>query len=120
MESYREIQWNDRVSYGDINRQGEYEWGRYYLELANPELARSLFDTYEREAHRLLDDEDVLPAYDLTLKCSHTFNVLNARGAISVSQRTGYIERVRNLARRCAVGYLKQREALGYPLLHRS
>lgn len=117
VDSYRDIRWNDRVTYGEIHRQAEYEWGRYYLDLADPLLERAHFDTYEREAHRLLDEANILPAYDLTLKCSHTFNVLDARGALSVTQRTAYIERVRALARRCATGFIAQREALGYPLL---
>jgi len=114
---YQDIHWNDRVTYGELFRQSEYEWGRFTFELADPVLLRTQFDAYESEAYRVLDQEDVAPAYDLTLKCSHTFNMLDARGAISVTQRTGYIERVRTLAHRCAQGYLRQREALGYPLL---
>ncbi|MHB9134567.1 MAG: glycine--tRNA ligase subunit alpha [Armatimonadota bacterium] len=120
VNSYQDLQWNDTVTYGEIHRQGEYEWGRYNFELANPALAATLFDAYESEAYRLLDAENILPAYDLTLKCSHIFNVLDARGAISVTQRTGYIDRVRTLARRCAQGFLHQREMLGFPLLHKS
>ena len=117
VRNYRDIQWNETVSYGAIHHQDEYAWGRYYLEQANPELAYALFDTYEREALRLLEEENVLPAYDLTLKCSHAFNILDARGAVSITQRAGFIERVRELAHRCATGYLKERESLGFPLL---
>jgi glycyl-tRNA synthetase alpha chain len=76
-----------------------------------------LFDTYEKEALRVLEKGLIQPAYDYVLKCSHTFNLLDARGAISVTERTGYITRVRNMARKCAQGYVKQREELGYPLV---
>ncbi|MEK7291753.1 MAG: glycine--tRNA ligase subunit alpha, partial [Planctomycetota bacterium] len=76
-----------------------------------------LFDMYEKECQKLLKEDLVLPAYDYVLKCSHAFNMLDARGAIGVTQRTGYIGRVRNLARRCAEGYVKLREALNWPLL---
>jgi glycyl-tRNA synthetase alpha chain len=75
------------------------------------------FNQYEAESARMIEEKLVLPAYEYCLKCSHTFNLLDARGAISVAERTGYIGRIRNLARACAEGYLKQREAMGYPLL---
>jgi len=117
VDHYRDIQWNAKVTYGEIQRQAEFEWGRYTFELADPIVVRNLFDTYEQSAHRLLQEESIIPAYDLTLKCSHAFNILDARGAISVTQRIGYIERVRTLARHCAQGYLRQRETLGFPLL---
>jgi glycyl-tRNA synthetase alpha chain len=76
-----------------------------------------LFNRYEAEAGKLIKDGWVLPAYEYTLKCSHNFNLLDARGAISVMERTSYIGRIRNLARACAEGYVKQREEMGYPLL---
>ncbi|MHB9023319.1 MAG: glycine--tRNA ligase subunit alpha [Armatimonadota bacterium] len=117
VDHYADIRWNDTMTYGQIHRQSEYDWGRFTFTLADPAIARTLFDTFEQEAFRLLDAEVVIPAYDLTLKCSHTFNVLDARGAISATQRTGYIDRVRALAHRCAEGYLRQREALGFPML---
>jgi len=119
VSSYQEIQWSSTITYGEMNRQAEYEWGRYTFSLADPALARTLFDGYEHEADRLLEAHDIIPAYDYTLRCSHTFNILDARGAISVTQRTGYIDRVRSLARRCAQGYVTQREELGFPLAHR-
>ena len=78
-----------------------------------------LFDKYEKEALRIIKLGFVHPAYDYVLKCSHTFNLLDARGAISVSERTAFIGRVRNLSRQCAKCYLKQREELGYPMLNR-
>jgi glycyl-tRNA synthetase alpha chain len=116
VDHYQQIQWTPTLTYGEIHRPREHAWGRYTFELADADLARTLFATYEREAHRLLDAEAVIPAYDLTLKCAHTLNVLAARGALSVTQHTDYTGRVRALARRCAQGYLQSREALGFPL----
>lgn len=118
VDHYQQLHWNALVRYGEMFHQSEHEWGRFTFELSDPVLAQTLFDAYERDAHRLLDAEDTAPAYDLTLRCSHTFNMLDAHGAISVTQRTGYIDRVRALAHRCAAGYLRQREAMGFPLLH--
>jgi glycyl-tRNA synthetase alpha chain len=80
-------------------------------------IAFDLFNKYEAESIRQIENRLVLPAYEYCLKCSHTFNLLDARGAISVTERTGYIARIRNLARLCAEGYLKQREEMGFPLL---
>jgi len=117
VDHFQELQWNARLTYGELFRQHEYEWGRYTFELSDPIQSRALFDAYEREAHRLLDEQIVMPAYDLTLKCAHVFNVLDARSAVSPTLRTGYLDRVRTLARRCAENYLHQRESLGFPLL---
>jgi glycyl-tRNA synthetase alpha chain len=91
----------------------------YNFDKANTEMLFKLFDMYEAEADALLDADDplVLPGYDYCLKCSHAFNILDARGAISVAERTAYIHRVRNLARKAASAYLAQREAMGFPLL---
>jgi glycyl-tRNA synthetase alpha chain len=116
VDHYQEIHWNDALTYGELHRTGEHEWGRYTFEFVDSDLLRRRFDENEREAHRLLDVDVLLPAYDLTLKCSHAFNQMDARGAVSVTQRTGYLERVRTLAHRCAECYLRQREALGFPL----
>ena len=77
----------------------------------------NFFDAYEQEALRLVEKKLVQPAYDYVLKCSHTFNLLDARGAISVTERTSFIARVRNMARLCAQAYVEQRESLGYPLI---
>jgi glycyl-tRNA synthetase alpha chain len=79
-----------------------------------------LFGKYESESLKQIENGLVLPAYEYCLKCSHTFNLLDARGAISVTERTGYIARIRNLARGCAKGYLKQREDMGFPLLKKA
>ena len=116
-ENVFELQWVDDVTYGDIFHQNEVEQSVYNFELADITLLFELFDKYEAEAHRIIKDGYVIPAYDYVLKCSHTFNLLDARGAISVSERTGFIGRVRKMARLCASAYLQQREKLGYPLL---
>ncbi|HHY37242.1 MAG TPA: glycine--tRNA ligase subunit alpha [Firmicutes bacterium] len=112
-----DVIWVDGITYGDIFHRFEVEHSHYNFTESHIPTLLQLFDIYEAEARRLLDKELILPAYDYILKCSHVFNLLDARGAISVTERTGYIHRVRNLARDCAQGYLKQREALGFPLL---
>jgi glycyl-tRNA synthetase alpha chain len=111
------IQWNDQLTYGDIYMQAEVENSTYNFEASNPELLFTLFDLYQQEAEQLMDRGLVLPSYDYVLKCSHTFNLLDARGVISVTERTRYIRQVRGLARRVAQLYLEQREKLGFPLL---
>ncbi len=111
------IQWVQDLTYGDIFQRNEVEQSHYNFEIADTKMLFSLFDTYEQEAIRVIEAGYVLPAYDYVLKCSHTFNLLDARGAISVSERTAFIGRVRNMAKLCAQGYLAQREKLGYPLL---
>ena len=93
------------------------EWSVYNFETADVEMLRKLFGLYEAEGLRVAEKGLVLPTYDYCLKCSHTFNMLNARGAISVAERTSYIGRVRNLARLSAEGFLKQREEMRYPLM---
>jgi len=117
VNSVYDIQWNDTIRYGDIFQQAEREFSTFNFEEANvPELVR-FFNTFESEAHRLLEKELILPAYDYCLKCSHTFNLLDARKAISVAERTRYIGRIRNIARQVAAKYTAQREAMGHPLL---
>ncbi len=112
-----DIQWVDGVTYRDVHHQGEVEGSKYNFELADVAMLLDLFNKFEAEAKRLLKAGLVLPPYEYTLKCSHTFNLLDARGAISVTERTQYIGRVRALARACAQAYLKQREELGFPML---
>ncbi|MBI5560141.1 MAG: glycine--tRNA ligase subunit alpha [Deltaproteobacteria bacterium] len=112
-----DLEWTPAIKYGDVHKRGEIEYSRYNFEEADTGMLFTLFDMYEKEALRLLEKSLVLPAYDFCLKCSHTFNLLDARGAISVAERTRYIHRVRNLARGCAQGYLKSREEMGWPLL---
>ncbi|MEW6727516.1 glycine--tRNA ligase subunit alpha [Desulforudis sp. 1088] len=116
-DSVFDIVWVPGITYGDVHHQGEVEHSHYNFELADTNMLFDLFDMYEREALRVMEKGFVLPAYDYVLKCSHTFNLLDARGAISVTERTGFIARVRALARGCARAYVKQREEMGYPLL---
>lgn len=116
-DSVFDIQWVGDVTYGDIYHQNEIDYSKYNFEVSNAEMLFTLFDMYEKEALSVLEHGLVQPAYDYVLKCSHTFNLLDARGAISVTERTGFITRVRNMARACAQAYVAQREALGFPLL---
>jgi len=120
IDNVYDLQWNDKVTYGQVHHQGEVEWSAYNFEMADVEMLRKLFDMYEAEGLRAARKGLILPTYDHCLKCSHTFNMLNARGAISVAERTSYIGRVRNLARLSAEGYVQQREQMGYPLLKAS
>ena len=117
VENVYDIAWTDDVTYGDVFHQNEFEQSTYAFDLSDEALLFDLFDKYEAEAVRVISAGHVHPAHDYVLKCSHTFNLLDARGAISVSQRTAFIGRVRKLARLCAEAYLAQREALGYPML---
>lgn len=117
VDSVYDITWVGDITYGDVYHQNEVEQSGYNFEIANTEMLFDLFDMYETEANNILEKGLVLPAYDYVLKCSHTFNLLDARGAISVSERQGYIARVRQMARACAHAYVEQREKLGYPLL---
>ncbi|MDR3543723.1 MAG: glycine--tRNA ligase subunit alpha [Desulfosporosinus sp.] len=116
-DSVYDIGWVGDITYGDIYLQSEIDYSHYNFEVADIEALQIWFDMYEREAKRVVEKGLVLPAYDYVLKCSHTFNLLDARGAISVTERTGYIARVRVLARLCAQAYVEQRERLGFPLL---
>ena len=117
VDTVYDIDWNGLIKYGDIFKKAEYEHSKYSFEIADIDMLKQLFDMYEKEATRVLDLDLVLPGYDYVLKCSHTFNLLDARGAISVSQRAAYISRVRNMARLTAQKYIEQREAMGYPLI---
>ncbi|MGO8762100.1 MAG: glycine--tRNA ligase subunit alpha [Desulfobaccales bacterium] len=117
MASVYDLEWTKGVKYGDVHHRGEVEHSIYNFEQADVDMLFKLFDMYEAEALRIIGHNLVLPAYDYCLKCSHTFNLLNARGAISVAERSSLIGRVRQLARLCAEGYLKQREEMGFPLL---
>jgi glycyl-tRNA synthetase alpha chain len=112
-----EVEWAKGMRYRELFHPSEVEFSRLSFEASDPKVLFSLFDTYESEAKRLAGLDLPLPAYDSTLRCSHTFNLLDARRAISVTERQGYIGRVRALAHLCAQGYLKQREALGHPLV---
>jgi len=115
-EDVYDLMWNDRVKYGDVHKKGEWELSVYHFEMADVDMLIKMFDMYEQESLRLCEKELVLPAYDYCLKCSHTFNILDARGAISVTERTHHIDRIRSLARLVSKNYLKQREEMGFPL----
>ncbi len=117
LDSVYDITWVDGITYGDIFHQNEVDYSRYNFNGADTGMLFTVFDLYEKEALNTIEKGLIMPAYDYVLKCSHTFNLLDARGAISVTERTGYIARIRNLSRTCAQGYVKQREELGYPLL---
>jgi glycyl-tRNA synthetase alpha chain len=114
-----DLAWTDQLTYGDVHHKWEVEFSYYNFEEADVDMLFKLFDMYEAEAVRMSERKLVLPTYDYCLKCSHTFNLLDARGAISVAERTNYIGRVRNLARLAAQGYLEQRKEMDYPLLNR-
>ena len=117
VDSVYDIQWVGDVQYRDVFHQNEVDYSEYNFKVADTDMLFMFFDAYEKEAMRVVEAGLIQPAYDYVLKCSHTFNLLDARGAISVTERTHYIARVRNMARACAQGYVKQREALGYPML---
>ncbi len=117
VDSVYDLMWNNTITYGDVYHQQEVEQSTYNFEVADTNVLFDLFSKYETEALRIIKQGLVLPAYEFCLKCSHTFNLLDARGVISVTERTGYIGRIRNIARECAKAYVAQREALGHPLL---
>jgi len=116
-DSVFDLIWADRVTYGEIRRQEEFEHSTYAFETADVALLRNLFEAYEREAQRCADSRLVFPAYEHVLKCSHIFNLLDARGAVGVAERAALMGRCRTLARRCADLYLARREEMGWPLL---
>ena len=115
-ENIYDLMWNDRIRYGDVHKRGEWEFSVYHFEIADVDMLLKVFDMYEQESIRLSEKGLVLPSYDYCLKCSHIFNILDARGAISVTERTHYIDRIRNLARLVSKNYLNQREEMGHPL----
>ncbi len=116
-ENVFDVMWNEELTYGDIRQREEYEFSKYNFEVADVERHIMLFDEFEKETHRILENGLVLPAYDMVIKCSHIFNIIDARGAISVTERAYYIQRVRNLAKAVAKAYVESREKLGFPLL---
>ena len=118
-DSVYDLDWAGNVTYGDVHLQGEIEHSHYNFEIADTDMLFQLFAMYEAEAGRILDKGFVLPAYDYVLKSSHAFNLLDARNAISVTERTSYIGRVRALACRCAEAYRKQREEMNFPLMNK-
>lgn len=117
VENVYDLQWNDELTYGDIFKNTEFENSRYSFETADVDLLHQLFDSYEKEAKAQIEEGLVIPSYDYVLKCSHVFNVLDARGAVAVSERAHYIARVRDMARMVAALHLSKREEMGFPLL---
>jgi len=117
VENVFDIKWAEGITYGDIHHISEVEGSKFNFDYSDPTILMKQFETYEAECIRLNREGLVLPAYDFCLECSHTFNLLEARGAFSVTERTTYIARVRNLAKLCAQAYMRQREELGFPLL---
>lgn len=117
VNSVFDLEWADGVKYGDIFKEPEYEHSKYAFEESNQEMLLEAFDTYEKEAKRLIKEGLVHPAYDYILKCSHTFNLLDARGAVSVTERAGYLARIRNMAKSIAKVFVEERKKLGFPLI---
>ena len=119
VDSILDLEWGGGFTYAEIHKQTEVEWSKYNFEHADPKVLLELFEHYRGEASRLADLGLVFPAYDFSLKASHAFNTLEARGAISVSERAAYIGRIRDLSRRCAQVFVQEREKLGWPILQR-
>ncbi|MGL1862506.1 MAG: glycine--tRNA ligase subunit alpha [Pseudodesulfovibrio sp.] len=118
-ESVYDLMWNDKITYGNIFHQNEVEMSKYNFELSNADMLFDLFNKYEAECLNLCEEGLPWPAYDCCLKCSHSFNMLDARAAISITERATYIGRVRNLASKIARLYADQREEMGYPMLNK-
>lgn len=116
-ESVYDLQWNDEITYGFVFHQNEVEMSKYNFELSDADMLFDLFNKFEAECLKLCEEGLPWPAYDCCLKCSHSFNMLDARGAISITERATYIGRVRNLASKIARLYADQREEMGYPML---
>ena len=116
VNSVYDLEWGDGVKYRDIFFEPEFEHSKYSFEVSDENMLFSLFQQYEHEAYRLLDEGLVHPAYDFILKCSHTFNLLDARGVISVTERAGYLGRIRKMAHKVAKVFISEREKLGFPL----
>lgn len=117
VNSVFDLEWADGVLYGDIFKEPEFEHSTYSFDESDQEMLLKQFDTFEKEAKRLLELNLVHPAYDYILKCSHTFNLLDARGAVSVTERAGYLSRIRNMARKVARVFVAERKKLGFPLI---
>ncbi len=116
VQHFKDIKWNDKFNYGEIFMQNEVEQSKYNFEVSNAESLFKMFDLFQAEVDSCVDAELVLPAYDYTLKCSHTFNLLDARGVISKDERNLFINRIRTMASKVAKLYVQQREKMGFPL----
>ena len=120
VESVFDLTWTSGVTYRDVYHQNEVEQSRYNFELSDVDMLFRHFGEYEQEAKRLIEAQCVLPGYEMVMKASHTFNLLDARGAISVTERAAYIGRVRTLSRAVAQAYYESREKLGFPMVRAS
>ena len=116
VDNVYDIIWAEGLTYGDIYKEAERQWSIYNFEEADIDMLFKTFDMYEKEGFKLIEKNLPIPAYDYALKCSHIFNLLLSRGALSVNERARFIARVRNLARECAKAFVKHREELGFPL----
>ncbi len=119
-DSFWELAWNDHITYKDVHLESEKQWSRYNFEAADIDMLLELFDMFEKEFENSISRDLVFVGHEYVLKCSHIFNLLDAREAISVAQRTSYIGRVRKQAKRLCQAYIKQRQELGFPLLKKS
>ena len=117
VDNVYDVKWVGDITYGDVYHQNEVDYSHYNFEVADTEMLFQAFNMFEKETERVIGAGLVQPAYDYALKCSHVFNLLDARGAISVTERQSFIARVRHLAKACAEGYVAQRDKLGYPML---
>jgi glycyl-tRNA synthetase len=117
VQGFQSIKWNEALTCGDVNLQAEQEHSQYYFDVADVGRLQNMYDLYEQEANICLEKNLVLPAHDYVLKCSHTFNVLDSRGAIGVTERQAYFGRMRDLSRRIADAYIEQRHRLEFPWL---
>jgi glycyl-tRNA synthetase len=117
VDDFKNIRWNERYTYGDIQLQSEQQHSKYAFELADVDNLREMYRLYEEEANRCLEKKQVLPAHDFVLKCSHTFNLLDTRGAVGVTERQGFFLRMRDLSRQVADAYLEERQLLEFPWL---
>ncbi len=118
VDDFKNIRWNERYTYGDIQLQSEQQHSKYAFELADVDNLREMYRLYEEEANRCLEHKQVLPAHDFVLKCSHTFNLLDTRGAVGVTERQGFFHRMRDLSRKVADAYLEERQMLEFPMLN--
>jgi len=116
VDSVYNLQWTDTISYGDVYLQNEKEQSAYNFEHSDVDFLFTAFNAHEKQAKHLIVQQLALPAYEQVLKAAHSFNLLDARGAISVTERAAYMGRIRNVSRAVAQSYLESRERLGFPM----